>query len=60
MTNIILLDRAIELCANGNQAKFAEFTHIKESTLKTWRNRDSIPDDKIVLLNTLIENYVEC
>lgn len=56
-TNIELLDRAIKLLSNGNQAKFAGLTHIKESTLKTWRKREAIPDDKILLINTLIENY---
>lgn len=57
MHNIELLDKAIQLLSNGNQAKFAEFTHIKESTLKSWRSRGAIPDDKVLLLKTLIENY---
>ena len=52
-----LLDKAIELYSNGNQAKFSEFSHIKESTIKTWRNRGAIPEDKILLLNILIEKH---
>lgn len=58
MNEIELLDKAIELYANGSQSKFAEFSHIKDSTMKTWRKRESIPDDKKLLLNTLIEKYV--
>lgn len=57
MNTIELLDKAIELYSKGNQANFSKFTHIKESTLKTWRSRGSVPDDKILLLNTLIEKY---
>jgi len=57
MNNIDLLDQAINLYSNGNQAKFAEFTYIKESTIKTWRSRGAVPDDKVLLLNTLIENH---
>ncbi len=55
MNDIELLDKAIELYSNGNQAKFSEFSHIKESTIKTWRNRGAIPEDKISLLTILIE-----
>ena len=54
MNDIELLDKAIELYSNGNQAKFSEFSHIKESTIKTWRNRGAIPEDKILLLNILV------
>lgn len=57
MADIKLLEKAIELYANGSQAKFAKFSHIKDSTMKTWRKRKSIPDDKKLLLNTLIEKY---
>ena len=57
MNDIEVLDKAIELYSNGNQAKFSEFSHIKESTIKTWRNRGAIPDDKILLLNILIEKH---
>lgn len=57
MNDIKLLDKAIELYSNGNQAKFSEFSHIKESTLKTWRSRGAVPDDKKLLLNTLIEKH---
>lgn len=57
MTHIELLDKAIELYANGKQTEFSKLTHIKESTLKTWRNRGEVPNDKIVLLTTLIENH---
>lgn len=35
MNDIKLLDKVIELYSNGNQAKFSEFSHIKESTIKT-------------------------
>ena len=57
MTHIELLDKAIELYAHGKQAEFSKLTMIKEATLKTWRNRGVIPDDKLLLLNTLIENH---
>ena len=57
MNDIELLDKAIEIYSNGNQAKFSEFSHIKESTIKTWRSRGYIPDDKKLLLNILIEKY---
>jgi DNA-binding transcriptional regulator YiaG len=57
MNDIELLNKAIELYSDGNQARFSTFTHIKESTLKTWRSRGVVPDDKILLLNTLIENH---
>jgi hypothetical protein len=57
MNGIELLDKAIELYTNGNQAKFSEFSHIKESTIKTWRSRGVIPEDKKLLLNTLISKY---
>jgi len=57
MNSIELLDKAIELYAGGSQKRFVEFSHIKDSTMKTWRNRKSIPDDKKLLLNTLIEKY---
>ena len=32
-------------------------THIKESTIKSWRSRGVIPEDKKLLLNTLISKY---
>lgn len=57
MNDIELLDSLIEIFANGNQSEFARITDIKESTIKTWRRADSIPDDKKLLLNTLYENY---
>ncbi len=57
MNDIDLLNKAIELYSNGNQANFSKFSHIKESTIKTWRNRGTIPDDKKLLLNILIEKY---
>ncbi len=57
MTHIDLLDKTIELYTHGKQAEFSKLTKIKESTLKTWRNRGVIPDDKLLLLNTLIENH---
>lgn len=57
MNNIDLLNKAIELYSNGNQAKFSEFSHIKESTIKTWRSRGAVPDDKKLLLNVLIEKH---
>lgn len=57
MNDIELLNKAIELYSNGNQANFSKFSHIKESTIKTWRSRGAVPDDKILLLNTLIENH---
>lgn len=57
MNNIDLLNKAIELYSGGNQANFSKFSHIKESTIKTWRSRGNVPDDKILLLNTLIENH---
>lgn len=57
MNDIELLNKAIELYSNGNQAKFSEYSRIKESTIKTWRSRGTVPDDKILLLNTLIENH---
>ena len=55
--SIELLDQAIKLYSNGEQAKFSKLTKIKESTIKTWRNRGVIPDDKLLLLNMLIENH---
>ena len=45
MNDIELLDKAIEIYSKGNQAKFSKFSHIKESTIKTWRNRGIIPED---------------
>ena len=57
MNDIELLDKAIEIYSNGNQAKFSKFSHIKESTIKTWRSRGVIPEDKKLLLNTLISKY---
>ncbi len=56
MTNIELLDNLIEIFTDGNQSEFAKMTNIKESTIKTWRRAESIPDDKKLLLNTLNEN----
>ena len=57
MNDAELLDKAIEIYSNGNQAKFSKFSHIKESTIKTWRSRCVIPEDKKLLLNTLISKY---
>ena len=57
MNDIELLDKAIEIYSNGNQAKFSKFSQIKESTIKTWRSRGVIPEDKKLLLNTLISKY---
>ncbi len=57
MNDIELLDKAIEIYSKGNQAKFSKFSHIKESTIKTWRNRGIIPEDKKLLLNVLISKY---
>jgi len=57
MNDTELLDKAIEIYSNGNQAKFSKFSHIKESTIKTWRSRGVIPEDKKLLLNTLISKY---
>jgi hypothetical protein len=57
MNDIELLDKAIEIYSNGNQAKFSKFSHIKESTIKSWRNRGTIPEDKKLLLNVLISKY---
>ena len=52
-----LLDKAIEIYSNGNQAKFSKFSHIKESTIKTWRSRETVPEDKKLLLNVLLSKY---
>jgi hypothetical protein len=63
MQEIKLLDRTIKLYTKNvpnkedKQAEFARLSHIKESTLKTWRRKGVIPADKILLLNTLIENH---
>ena len=57
MNDIELLDKAIEIYSKGNQAKFSKFSHIKESTIKSWRSRGVIPEDKKLLLNTLISKY---
>ncbi|MFX4240156.1 hypothetical protein ACOL3H_06620 [Aliarcobacter butzleri] len=57
MNDIELLDKAIEIYSIGNQAKFSKFSHIKESTIKTWRSRGTIPEDKKLLLNVLLSKY---
>lgn len=52
-----LLDKAIEIYSKGNQAKFSKLSHIKESTIKSWRSRGVISEDKKLLLNVLISKY---
>jgi hypothetical protein len=54
---IKLLDEAIETITNGSESEFAKFACIKDSTIRSWRKREEIPDDKIVLLKTLLENH---
>jgi len=53
--SIKLLDQAINLYSNGNESAFCEMICIKGSTVRTWRSRGNVPDDKVVLLKTLIQ-----
>ena len=65
MTDIELLDQAIEITSKdlmsqdkkSQEQYFCEKTFIKWSTLRSWRSRGSVPDDKKVLLNTIVEKY---
>lgn len=56
-SDIEMLDKIINTITGGNQSEFARITHIKESTIKTWRDRKKVPDNKKLLLNTLLENH---
>jgi len=53
--SIKLLDKAITLYSNGNESAFCEMICIKGSTVRTWRLRGGVPDDKVVLLKALIQ-----
>jgi hypothetical protein len=54
-TMIELLNTAIKKYTDGNELAFCKLIKMKDSTVRGWRQRDKIPDDKVVLLNTLIE-----
>ena len=51
---ISLLNQAINLYSGRSELAFCEIICIKGSIVRTWRLRGSVPDDKIVLLKTLI------
>ena len=57
MKDIEQLNKAIQLIANGVESEFCKYSNIKPSTVKTWRKRKSIPQDKILLLEWIIRSY---
>ena len=63
MTTIDLLDKAIILIAGNdsssvqNERVFCDYSKIKASTVRAWRKRAEVPEDKEILLKLIIEKY---
>lgn len=57
LRDIELLDQTIEIIADGKESEFCEYSGIAPSTIRTWRNRASIPQDKILLLKWITKCY---
>lgn len=58
MTDIQLLDQAIQIIADGSESKFCAYSKIEPPTVRTWRNRKSIPNAKLETLEWIVRSYV--